>query len=78
MSEKNELEKIWPAQLTPSEEQLIRKTVEKHKRCWGTGRVGFKNDTGAPIPCSCVWKAWGQIMAVRAHVAQKEKVSEPV
>jgi len=58
------MENSWPEELTDEEKKIIDTIVKKHDPCWGTGRIGFRED-GKPIVCRCVWKAWGQTLIAR-------------
>ncbi len=78
MSDAKSIESAFPENLTESEERFVRQIVEKHKPCFGRGHRGWRAKTGAPIVCSCVWKAWGKIIAARAQAARKDQASEPV
>ena len=46
------------------EREIVQRVCEKHKYCFGTGRIGY-NKKGESIPCSCFLKGINLVMKGR-------------
>ena len=47
--------------LSVAENAIIRRRTQKHKDCWGTGRVGYDRKM-TPIPCPCFREVYAEIV----------------
>lgn len=63
---------IFPESLTSDEEALVRSKVKACRKCWSTGRLGFRSN-GDPVLCTCVTKAYTKIIMQRIQANRQEE-----
>ena len=55
---------LWK-ELSGFEEVEVRMLVSNCKKCYGRGYKDIIQETGKPILCSCVQKAWSRVLRRR-------------
>lgn len=66
-------EQLW-GPLQQDEAKAVVQAVEKCKKCWGRGHIGW-NKLGKMIPCECVKRVYTRLLQERVAIhQQKERV----